>query len=143
MLYHLIIAVFLSAVAAWPTAVFEEASLIYNATDADITASLEKAYKLLKVVPRQLSFNPQNQFVPTTGQYAFQSPNYAAGDQRGNCPGLNALANHGYLPRNGVGTTAQFTDAVYRGMSHYLLRCFTYSTNLSQSLAWVLMPVSF
>jgi len=29
-------------------------------------------------------------------------PNYAAGDVRGACPGLNALANHGYMPRNGI-----------------------------------------
>jgi hypothetical protein len=39
-----------------------------------------------------------------TGDHAFQMPDYAAGDVRGPCPGLNTLANHGYLPRNGIAT---------------------------------------
>ncbi|KAF2086698.1 hypothetical protein K490DRAFT_44011 [Saccharata proteae CBS 121410] len=33
------------------------------------------------------------------------------GDARGMCPGLNAMANHGYLPHNGVATIQQFIDA--------------------------------
>ncbi len=37
-----------------------------------------------------------------SGEHEFVPPNFAAGDVRGPCPGLNALANHGYLPRNGV-----------------------------------------
>ncbi|KAF2729108.1 oxidase [Polyplosphaeria fusca] len=40
--------------------------------------------------------------IDVSGKHAFQPPNFAAGDQRGPCPGLNALANHGYLPRDGV-----------------------------------------
>ncbi|MCO5608385.1 hypothetical protein L7F22_062594 [Adiantum nelumboides] len=32
--------------------------------------------------------------------HPFQAP--GAGDERGPCPGLNTLANHGYLPRNGI-----------------------------------------
>nr|POE80889.1 aromatic peroxygenase [Quercus suber] len=32
-------------------------------------------------------------------------------DLRGVCPGLNAFANHGFLPRNGYATVAQFIDA--------------------------------
>jgi hypothetical protein len=39
-----------------------------------------------------------------TGEHAFQPPNFSNGDQRGPCPGLNVLANHGYIPRNGVVT---------------------------------------
>lgn len=35
-----------------------------------------------------------------TGEHAFQPPN--KGDQRGPCPGLNALANHNYIPHNGI-----------------------------------------
>jgi len=48
-------------------------------------------------------------------------PNYAAGDVRGACPGLNALANHGYMPRNGVASVRYptpyqilFIDTLYR-----------------------------
>lgn len=37
-----------------------------------------------------------------TGDHAFQPPNFTNGDIRGSCPGLNALANHGYLSRTGV-----------------------------------------
>jgi hypothetical protein len=37
-----------------------------------------------------------------TGEHSFIPPNFDAGDQRGPCPGLNALANHGYIGRNGV-----------------------------------------
>ncbi|OOQ83922.1 oxidase [Penicillium brasilianum] len=40
--------------------------------------------------------------IDVTGEHEFQPPNLAGGDQRGPCPGLNALANHGYIPRNGV-----------------------------------------
>ena len=44
---------------------------------------------------RQASFDPTTQYVSTTGSHAFVAPNLAGGDQRGPCPGLNALANHG------------------------------------------------
>lgn len=37
-----------------------------------------------------------------SGDHAFVPPNIEAGDQRGPCPGLNALANHGYISHNGV-----------------------------------------
>lgn len=41
------------------------------------------------------------------GQFIAPGP----GDERGECPGLNAMANHGYLPRNGRATILQFTQA--------------------------------
>lgn len=37
-----------------------------------------------------------------TGEHSFIPPNFNRGDQRGPCPGLNALANHGYIARNGI-----------------------------------------
>ncbi|KAL4810251.1 hypothetical protein BDV18DRAFT_166679 [Aspergillus unguis] len=40
--------------------------------------------------------------VEVTGKHEFQAPDFDSGDQRGPCPGLNALANHGYIPRSGV-----------------------------------------
>jgi hypothetical protein len=36
-------------------------------------------------------------------------------DQRGPCPGLNTLANHGYLPRDGVASFAEIVEAVQEG----------------------------
>ncbi|GAA5848950.1 hypothetical protein JCM9279_004674 [Rhodotorula babjevae] len=38
-------------------------------------------------------------------------------DQRGPCPGLNTLANHGYLPRNGIVTAEQITKATSEGFN--------------------------
>ena len=59
------------------------------------------------------TFN-ENQKVDVTGAHRWIAP--GPGDLRGPCPGLNALANHGYFPRNGVvpltvGATA--TNEVY------------------------------
>ncbi|EMD40109.1 heme-thiolate peroxidase [Gelatoporia subvermispora B] len=38
-------------------------------------------------------------------------------DQRGPCPGLNALANHGYLPRNGIVTQADIVSGTAAGFN--------------------------
>lgn len=45
-------------------------------------------------------FDPLTDPIQVDGIHEFQPPK--AGDQRGPCPGLNALANHGYLSRDGV-----------------------------------------
>lgn len=47
-------------------------------------------------------FDAGAQLVSTTGDHAFIAP--GPGDIRGPCPGLNAAANHGYLPRDGIAT---------------------------------------
>ncbi|EJD46377.1 heme-thiolate peroxidase [Auricularia subglabra TFB-10046 SS5] len=54
------------------------------------------------------------------------------GDQRGPCPGLNALASHGYLPRSGVATPAQIINAVQEGfnMAHDIAIFVTYAAFL-------------
>jgi hypothetical protein len=68
---------------------------------------------------RAATFNAQEQHIDVSGQHAFIPPNFEAGDQRGPCPGLNALANHGFLPHNGVAdmqTIIKATNDVY-GMS--------------------------
>ncbi|OCH90910.1 Cloroperoxidase [Obba rivulosa] len=38
-------------------------------------------------------------------------------DQRGPCPGLNVLANHGYLPRSGIVTQADIVSGVSEGFN--------------------------
>ena len=50
-----------------------------------------------------LTFDAADQLVSVTGESVYQSP--AASDIRGPCPGLNAAANHGYLPRNGYSSS--------------------------------------
>lgn len=62
---------------------------------------------------KRVAFDAAQQLVDVTGDYAFVAP--GDGDQRGPCPGLNALANHGYLPHNGIATIEQFIQATGQG----------------------------
>ncbi|KAK4896475.1 hypothetical protein LTR27_005691 [Elasticomyces elasticus] len=54
-------------------------------------------------------FDAKAQLIDVSGTHAFTPPGSA--DARGFCPGLNALANHNYLPHNGIATITQFVDA--------------------------------
>jgi hypothetical protein len=47
--------------------------------------------------------------------FEFQAP--GPGDSRGPCPGLNLLANYGYLPRNGYVNQGQVLEATARGFN--------------------------
>jgi len=60
-------------------------------------------------------FNAAEQYVSNQGDHAYVAPNFAAGDTRGPCPGLNALANHNYLNHNGVTTLTQAIQATTEG----------------------------
>jgi len=53
-------------------------------------------------------FDAASQYVSNQGQHAFVPPGPT--DQRGPCPGLNAMANHNYMPHNGIATIQQFID---------------------------------
>ena len=64
---------------------------------------------------RQVGFDPTAQHVSTTGEHAWVAPDFTAGDQRGPCPGLNALANHGYLPHNGIAPATTIIQATTQG----------------------------
>ncbi|KAK5940554.1 hypothetical protein PMZ80_006970 [Knufia obscura] len=54
-------------------------------------------------------FDADAQRIDVSGDHAFLPPGH--GDLRGPCPGLNALANHNYLPHDGVATIDQFVQA--------------------------------
>jgi len=54
-------------------------------------------------------FDADAQRIDVSGDHAFLPPGH--GDLRGPCPGLNALANHNYLPHDGVATIAQYIEA--------------------------------
>lgn len=58
-------------------------------------------------------FDAKSQYIDTTGSHAFKAPGPT--DQRGPCPGLNAMANHGYLPHNGIATIDQFITGTGKG----------------------------
>ncbi|KAK5117333.1 hypothetical protein LTR62_005950 [Meristemomyces frigidus] len=63
---------------------------------------LEARYDPTASLKKRVVFDAAAQYVDTTGTHAFVAP--GATDQRGPCPGLNAMANHGYLPHNGIAT---------------------------------------
>jgi hypothetical protein len=66
-------------------------------------------------------FDAAAQYVDTTGEHAWKAPGQH--DQRGPCPGLNSLANHGYIPHNGIGTLDQFIDACMKGEYAVIAKC--------------------
>ncbi|KAI0444671.1 Chloroperoxidase [Xylaria telfairii] len=57
---------------------------------------------LLQLKEKRLLFDPLTTPIDVSGAHAFKPPNFQNGDLRGPCPGLNALANHGYIPRDGI-----------------------------------------
>ena len=70
------------------------------------------------------TFDPAAQHIDVSGAHAFLAP--GASDLRGPCPALNALANHGYIARNGYTTFQESLNAIVQiygtGMySRYLL----------------------
>jgi hypothetical protein len=63
-----------------------------------------------------------NKPIQVTGKYAFQAPSKY--DQRGPCPGLNALANHGYIAHTGISSFAEVVTAINQGnLRHYPIEC--------------------
>lgn len=53
----------------------------------------------------------ESQLVSTSGDHAYAKP--APDEIRGPCPGLNAAANHGYLPRSGLATIPETIQGMY------------------------------
>jgi len=54
-------------------------------------------------------FNAQEQYVNVESGSGHEFVAPGNGDIRGQCPGLNAAANHGFIPHNGLLTTPQST----------------------------------
>ncbi|GAB7349625.1 hypothetical protein MBLNU459_g0307t1 [Dothideomycetes sp. NU459] len=94
------------------SSLFTLAFASYAAAYPSILAHLEAQAANGGQAKRQLisppPFDAAAQYVSNKGQYAFVPP--GSGDQRGPCPGLNAMANHNYMPHNGIGTIQQFID---------------------------------
>lgn len=78
-----------------------------------ISGLLDVTSDLLQTVGRDLdevlnALDPfTNKAIDVTGDHEFRAP--SSTDQRGPCPGLNAMANHGYIHRSGV---VSLVDAV-------------------------------
>ncbi|KAK6838809.1 hypothetical protein RU639_000907 [Aspergillus parasiticus] len=63
-------------------------------------------------VHKRLLMDSMNSPIDITGDHAFQPPDFEKGDQRGPCPGLNALANHAYISRSGVVSFTKVVPAI-------------------------------
>lgn len=63
-------------------------------------------------------FDAKAQYVDVTGAHKFVPP--GPNDLRGPCPGLNALANHNFLPHSGIATAQQLIEQTNKGL--YSLR---------------------
>jgi len=63
--------------------------------------------------------NPLNP-INVEGDHAFRPPQ--KGDQRGPCPALNALANHNYIPHNGVTSYVEVVAAITQGKIQTCIR---------------------
>ncbi|KZS94784.1 Cloroperoxidase [Sistotremastrum niveocremeum HHB9708] len=61
------------------------------------------------------------------------------GDKRGPCPGLNTLANHGYLPHNGIASFEQLIEGVEEGynMEHDLASALSALAILGRGNAFI------
>ncbi|CZT41973.1 related to oxidase [Rhynchosporium secalis] len=104
-----------SEVVAFPAAAIEYAARAEN--DISARENIEAAVAKFQSQRRAPGFDAAQQYVSTHGQYEFKpptNPNTYTGDQRGPCPGLNAMANHNYIPHNGVANIQQFIDGTYK-----------------------------
>jgi hypothetical protein len=105
---------------AFPTIALEAAQLAARSSDVSIAAKAAHERRLNGILP---GFNAAEQLIDVSGDHAFVPPDFSAGDLRGPCPGLNALANHNYMPHNGFATIDQFvqaTNQVFGMVSHSL-----------------------
>ncbi|KAI1865624.1 hypothetical protein JX265_007947 [Neoarthrinium moseri] len=101
-LYAVLLAPFSALVHSFPTA-DNFAKLAERGFIDSSDISPQKLHdSLLRIKEKRLLFDPLTYPIDVSGDHAFQPPNFRKGDQRGPCPGLNALANHGYIPRDGV-----------------------------------------
>lgn len=91
-------------------------NILAHLEERDAAAAASSSSLLKKRVP----FDAASQLVDVHGKHKFVPP--GPGDQRGPCPGLNALANHNYLPHNGIATIDQFITSTGKGKPTVITR---------------------
>ncbi|KAF5868903.1 putative oxidase protein [Botrytis fragariae] len=89
---------------AFPAKVFEA-----SAMNSKIASLAKAAYEERRAKRSSPGFNAAAQIINVSGEHAFVPP--GPKDMRGPCPGLNALANHGFIPHNGFATISQIINA--------------------------------
>ncbi|KAK2016858.1 oxidase [Colletotrichum eremochloae] len=98
-----------SGVVAFPAYLTEA---LKNGADSRLSEQLAGVFH--EAHEKRLLFDPMTTPIDVSGEHRFIPPNFEKGDQRGPCPGLNALANHGYISRDGVTGIAEVTGAINR-----------------------------
>ncbi|KAL3420535.1 oxidase [Phlyctema vagabunda] len=86
-----------------------------------------------------LLFDPLTKPIDVSGKHAFKAPDFDAGDVRGPCPGLNALANHGYIPHDGV---VGFLEVIAAINQVYGMGIDTSTVLAAMGTVWVGNPIS-
>ncbi|KAK8909066.1 hypothetical protein ACHAPF_006883 [Botrytis cinerea] len=89
---------------AFPAKAFEATPM-----NSKIASLAKAAYEKRREKRGSPGFNAAAQIIDVSGEHAFVPP--GPKDMRGPCPGLNALANHGFLPHNGFATISQIISA--------------------------------
>ncbi|KAI9648717.1 hypothetical protein NHQ30_003357 [Ciborinia camelliae] len=87
---------------------FPAKALEAAARNPDIASKAKAAHEKRRATRRSPPFNPA-QIIDVSGEHLFVPPGPT--DLRGPCPGLNALANHNFLPHNGFATISQLESA--------------------------------
>ena len=85
-------AFFVHEIVAFPAAAIEYAAKAER--DPEAMAKIRRATENFE--RGAVGFNAEQQYVSNSGEYAFVAPDLIT-DARGPCPGLNAMANHGYI----------------------------------------------
>lgn len=90
----------------FPSAIGHDIGNIASRMPRELAAAIREAHA------KRLLFDPLTDPIEVTGDHEFIPPDYENGAQRGPCPGLNALANHGYISRKGVTSLVEVTGAI-------------------------------
>lgn len=115
------VALFAAGVSAFPAIQRDALAALARKDTANMRPRLLQERDERRKKKRATTFNAAEQYIDVTGANAFVPPDFAAGDQRGPCPGLNALANHNFLPHNGVAEVGTIISAVNTGKSFALM----------------------
>lgn len=107
----------LSFVDAFPASTAGLSATLSSETLKDALGSIESLAGNLAVDVQQP--------IDISGQHAFRAPSRT--DQRGPCPGLNALANHGYIARDGVTSFVEVVTAINQGLYSSRRCCVDYA----------------
>ncbi|ESZ98825.1 hypothetical protein SBOR_0794 [Sclerotinia borealis F-4128] len=91
---------------------FPAIALEAAARNPDIASLAKAAHKKRLATRSSPGFNAAAQIIDVSGVHEFVPP--TSKDLRGPCPGLNALANHGFIPHNGFATISQLETATER-----------------------------